>query len=201
LTRGGEFKRCRWNPARALLQQGFRLCMATLTIMWRSHDRSRDRFSAPRLRQCIPKIRGVRGTPRTCRSSRSRLKNKNRRELSPRVPVHPGIPRAVFLGLLRAFPGGVTSYPPLTGQRRRNAILPSRDAPSREAQWRTACAPEIRGLDRRIARASRIPATAASLRLQERLRKTPLSPSEVDRNIIIILILSMAESPVYSFGA
>jgi hypothetical protein len=67
----------------------------------------------------------------------------------PRVPVCPDAPRAMFIGLFRMNPGGVTRpsfwerplYPPLADSHTGCAVFGIRTPQTRRALWHTASAP------------------------------------------------------------
>jgi len=84
----------------------------------------------------------------------------------PQVRPSQGVPRAVFVGLLRAAPGGLSvsgarpcgrnAYPPLSGPNGAQHFRPCRLPPPVGPQWRAAGTPGRRGLDRREGHSRRI---------------------------------------------
>jgi hypothetical protein len=150
-----------------------------------SPARHSDALGLPNSR---PQRGGARGTPRTCRSSRSRLRKRTDESCHHEYRFVPAS-RARCLRLAPRIPRRSYQLSSAAGQRGRSAILPSRDAPSREAQWRTA----LRAGNTRLGPPGRACVAHPGHRRPAPPYRTPLEDapptSEVDRNISLIIII------------
>ena len=172
----------------------------------RPYSLSRPR-AGPRL-ICLPALEqrteGARNAtgPEDPRASTPRDIEACRRPVSPQVRLLRGVPRAVFIGLLRIAPGGLTvsgdpaslldwkaAYPPLNGPNGAQHFRPCRRPSPVGPAWRAAGAPGRSGLDRRPRKPRRIsdapePATAPRPVSEDACADTPRYRGGMDGNIV-----------------